>query len=178
MKGRKPDAAAAKRGTARQRKSVELAPPEHQSVVSAATSATLPPPRQIPRTKAVKALWTMLLREVAVHELREGDLPLLEALCVAKVRHSAAGMMIRRDGMMVDTPFGPVKHPMLKVEHDEAVLYDRLAQRLGLSPESRVRLNLMQVAGATLLGSLKKTIDDAVDADLADVVDAEATEVD
>ena len=178
MKGRKPEAAAAKRGTARQRKPAELVPVEHPSVISADRTTGIPLPRQLPRTKAVRALWAMLLRECAVHELREGDVPLVEALCIAKFRHDQAGMEVRHEGLMVDTPFGRIRNPALKEERDQAVLYDRLAQRLGLSPESRVRLNLMAVAGATLLGSLRKTIDDAVDADLADVVDAEATEVD
>jgi P27 family predicted phage terminase small subunit len=141
--------------------------------------AQIPPPTQLPKTQQVLALWRTILSEVARHELRAGDLPLIEALCVAKYRHHAAGNYIRKHGMVVQTPFGPAKNPMLKEERDQAALYDKIAQRLGLSPESRVRLDLMQVAGATLLSSLKKTMQELVDGtvgDDEDVVDGDAVE--
>ena len=166
MKGRKPSATAAELGTAHKRPMAEIAPVEHPSLVTVSRTTDIPLPRQLPRTKAVKALWAMLLREVAVHGMYEGDLPLLEALCVAKVRHSVAGMDVKKNGMIIDIVIGvdkagePIvmkaKNPMLKEERDQAVLYDRFAQRMGLSPEARVRLNLMKVAGAALLGGLAK----------------------
>jgi phage terminase small subunit len=79
--------------------------------------------------------------------------------------------------MMVTTTQGKIRNPMLQEEREQAVLYDRLSQRMGLSPEARVRLNLMAVAGATLLGSLQKAQKEALDEEMPDVVDGEWVEV-
>ena len=190
MKGRKPSAAAARRGTANERKPTAIAPLEYSGAIAAPHAALVPLPRQLPRTKAVKALWCTILQEVARHELRDGDLPLIEALCVAKVRHAQAGAYVKKFGLIIERPavfdedgnciqeaVGPVKNPLLKEERDQAMLYDRLAQRLGLSPESRIRLNLMQIAGATLLGSLRRSMNEAVDAELDGIIEAEAIDI-
>jgi P27 family predicted phage terminase small subunit len=178
VKGRKPSAAAAKRGTARKRNLPALTPPEHPSVISPDLVPQVPLPRQLPDTAVARELWRLFLREVSRTELREGDLPLVEAMCVAKYRHFRAGQIVKRRGMLMMTDWGPVKNPMLKEERDQAMLYDRLAQRLGLSPEARVHLNLMKIAGATLLGSLHEEMRRAVDREMDEVVEGEAEEVD
>lgn len=181
MKGRKPDPKAARRGTSHHGvvKRETPAPAPYSGAIVPQDALRIPPPRQLPRTKAVKELWAAILQEVARHELRVGDLPLIEALCVAKYRHAEAGAYIRKHGAVIfeevpakfdeygnlvtpATTIGPLKNPMLKEERDQAVLYDRLAQRLGLSPESRIRMDLMQVAGASLLVSLRKELDEVV----------------
>ena len=41
-------------------------------------------------------------------------------------------------------------------------LYLKLANALGLSPEARVRLDLMQIAGQSLLATLKAELDGVV----------------
>jgi P27 family predicted phage terminase small subunit len=173
MRGRKPDPGAARRGTARHRKTTEITPFEHSGAITPERASELRPPRSVPQTKAVKELWRMLLAEIARHELRAGDLPLVEAMFTAKVRHSQAGAHVKKYGLMAEqvlyvTEDGvpvvrQVVNPMLRVERDQAMLYDRLAQRLGLSPEARIRLDLMQIAGATLLGSLKKSLEEIAD---------------
>ena len=179
MKGRKPDPEAAAHGTSHHgAKTAVLAPVEYTGAVTVANAAEWPLPAAMPRSKVAKALWQGLVCEVARHELRTGDLPLAQACCVAAWRWREAGLFVKKWGPMVKDNFGGVKpNPMLGEERAQAILYDRLAQRLGLSPEARVRLNLMQIAGATLLGSLRKSIEDAVDEEIDDVVDAEAIEV-
>jgi len=160
---------------------------ELSGALTAQQACALPLPRQVPRTQAVKKLWQTILQEVARHELRVGDLPLIEAMFVAKVRHSQAGALVKRQGFYVEKCVGftkdgdpiylEVKNPALKEERDQAVLYDKLAQRLGLSPESRIRLDLMQIAGATLLGTLKKSLEELTDEDQGEeVIDAEVLE--
>ena len=197
MKGRT-DPRAAKRGTAAKREPTEIAPVEYSGAITVAQAALLPVPRNLPKTKAVRALFRTICCEVARFELREGDLPLVEALCTAKVRHSQAGAYVRKYGIMIEHPpiwdtetdgdgqehrvlifpgAAPTKNPMLKEEREQAVTFDRIAARLGLSPESRIRLNLMQVAGATMLGSLRKALDQALDDELGEIIDGEATEV-
>lgn len=191
MRGRKPDPKAADRGTARHRKSTEIAPVEYSGAITSQQAWQLRPPSAVPQTKAVKQLWHTILQEVARHELRAGDMPLIEAMFVAKVRHAQAGAYIKKHGAIIHEikpaefdecgnelqpclVIGPMKNPMLKEERDQAMLYDRLAQRLGLSPESRIRLDLMQIAGASLLGSLRKSLDELEDdEDEGDVIDAE-----
>ena len=177
VKGRKPSAAAKKRGTDRHKQVAKVAPPEHPSLITAQQADQVPLPAQLPDTGPVRELWRLLLRGVAQTELRESDLPLLEAMCVAKFRHFKAGLYVKRRGMMVTTTQGKIRNPMLQEEREQAVLYDRLSQRMGLSPEARVRLNLMAVAGATLLGSLQKAQKEALDEEMPDVVDGEWVEV-
>ena len=121
-------------------------------------------------------MWRNLCAEVARTDLRPGDVPLLEALVVAKVRHTSAGMLIKKHGFFVETPYGLQKNPALAEERQCAILYDRLAQRLGLSPESRVRLNLMAIAGVSMLGSLRTMLDESVEAEMGDVMAAEMAE--
>jgi P27 family predicted phage terminase small subunit len=197
VKGRKPDPGAARRGTARHRKSTDIVPVELSGAIAGEQTALIRPPRTVPQTKAVKELWQVLLGEVARHELRAGDLPLLEAMFVAKVRHAQAGAYVRKHGPIIHieeppeydetgqlvrpaVTIGPMKNPMLKEERDQAALYDRIAQRFGLSPEARIRLDLMQIAGASLLGSLRKSLDEVARTGTAapgdEVIDAEIVE--
>lgn len=184
MKGRKPDPGAGRRGTARHRKSTEIAPIGLSGAIGPKQALAVRPPTAVPQTKAVKHLWRLILAEVARHELRAADLPLIEAMFVAKVRHAQAGAYIKKHGVIIfevipaeldedgnvtktSVTIGPCRNPMLAEERQQAILYDRLAQRLGLSPEARIRLDLMQIAGATLLSSLKKGLDEVVDSELA-----------
>jgi len=179
MRGRKPDPKAAKRGTAHDRKKTDIAPAEVSGAVLPESAASIPLPPQIPGNhKRMKALWRILIGEVSRHELRQGDLMTLEQCIVAKYRAVRAGEIIKRDGMMVKDRFGePKPHPMLAEERQQAILCDRLSQRLGLSPEARVRLDLMQIAGANLGASFAKQLKELSQApapkDAGDVIDGE-----
>lgn len=73
MKGRKPSAAAKKRGTDRHKQLAKVAPPEHPSLISAAQVDQVPVPAQLPDTGPVRELWRLLLRGVAQTELRESE---------------------------------------------------------------------------------------------------------
>jgi len=178
MRGPTPDPRSARRGTSHYRQPTDIAPVEFSGAITPEQAAHVSLPAVLPKTKAVKALWRVILEEVARHELRAADLPAVEALVVAKVRHTEAGMYVKKHGLMIYEPpvfdedgnvvsegVGPTKNPMLKVEREQALVYDRLAQRLGLSPEARIRLDLLQVSGASLLRTLRKNLDEAAAAE-------------
>jgi len=168
MKGRKPDPAAARRGTSHHgTKTAELAPIEYSGAISARQALALRLPQALPHTKAVRELWQQIVLEVARHELRAGDLLTAESLAIAKYRQLQAGLFVKKYGIMIRGPHGPMKNPMLKEERDQALVADRLLQRLGLSPEARLRMNLIQVAGLSMLGVLRKELDASVEADMA-----------
>jgi P27 family predicted phage terminase small subunit len=182
-----PDRSATRRATGHHgRKAAELLPLELSGAYTAETVHRLRPPRSLPKTKAVRDLWHTILAEVARHELRAGDLPLVEALVTAICRHRQAGEHIKRHGIVVETEYGPQANPFLKQERDAAVLVDRLAAHFGLTPESRIRLSLEQVAGLSMLETIRRKVEEAVAADADDgdgsddpelVLDGEAEEV-
>ena len=178
MRGRKPDPAAVRRGTAHVRKSTQLLPAGYGGALTVGGCAEISLPREMPHTKAARILWQTMLAAVARSELRPEDLPLVEACAIAKYRHAEAGAFIKKWGLMVKGgPDGIKRNPMLEEERQQALLYDRLAQRLGLSPEARIRMHLMQIAGTSLLGSLQSKIAAAVEAELDDVIESEANDV-
>ncbi len=157
MRGRKPDPKAPARGTAKQRKKTEIVPAAYSHAFPMQAAANIPTPPSLP--KEAHELWRGMCVEIARHELRPGDLPLVEQLCVAALRHRQAAAYVKKHGLIVDTEFGPVRNPMLTLEQQSANLYLKLANSLGLSPEARVRLDLMQIAGQSLLASLKAELD-------------------
>jgi phage terminase small subunit len=170
MRGRKPDPAAARRGTSHHgAKTAALAPIQCSGAISAREALALQPPQVLPHTKAVRELWQQIIQEVARHELRCGDLLTAESLAIAKYRQLQAGLFVKKYGIMIRGPHGPLKNPMLKEERDQALVADRLLQRLGLSPEARLRRNLIQVAGLSMLGVLRSELEAAVEADMAAV---------
>jgi phage terminase small subunit len=195
MKGRKPDPKAPKRGTARHRKTTAIVPVEYSGAITPTQAAAIPLPTVLPRTQAVLRLWCDLLREVARTELRVGDLPGLESICVAAYRKGQAGRDIKRNGIWIDQVLfvdesgvaltKRIKNPMLKEERDQAMLLDRLSQRFGFSPESRVRLKLMELAGDAIGVSLSRELEGLVSDRMARVhkvdgeyvIDGEATEI-
>ena len=162
MKGPAPDPGAAARGTEHKHRPNQVVPAGHDGVLTPAETMSVPMPRQLPRTKPARMLWHDLLAEVARVELRPGDLPLVEACCVAKWRSIEAGLFVKKWGMMVrGGPDGMKLNPALAEERAQAMLYDRLAQRLSLSPEARVRLNIMKLGGMVMLSSMKSALQDS-----------------
>ena len=111
-----------------------------------------------------------MLGEIARTELRYADLPLIESLLIAAYRRTQATLLVGQLGMLVRGPNGPVLNPALKEERNQALLYDRLAQRVGLSLESRVRLRLMEIAGSSMLAALAREAEESTAAALEGVV--------
>lgn len=159
MRGRKADPKAKRDGTARHRKATDIAPPELSQAFTQQAAVNIPLPASLPDEAG--EVWQHFCAELARHELRPTDLPMLEMCVVAAVRHAQASAHIKEHGLFLDTPFGPMKNPHLTIEKDSAATYLKLSAALGLSPEARIRLDLMQVAGQSLLHTLAKELDDA-----------------
>jgi P27 family predicted phage terminase small subunit len=191
MKG-KMDPSSARRGTQRHRKKTVVVAPEWSGAITPHQATTVPLPKALPRRKAIKDLWQVLLQEIS-HQgmLRAADIPTIEALCVAIIRHREAGMHIRKYGMMIERPavfdesgnrlqreIAPTPNPFLRQERDAALLIDRLSQRFGLSPESRIRLDLLKLAGTSMLGALRRELDRTVADEMGEVVDGDVIDVD
>ena len=168
MKGPARKATLARLGTAHEAPKTQVAPALLTGALTLEQAAALPLPRWLPRTKMFKETWCIITTDCATRGLRDSDVPSLEMLLVAKARHYQAGSFIKKYGVMVRGAYGPTKNPMLREERDQALLADRLLQRLGLSPEARVRLNLIQVAGMSMLGTLRQKLDAAVERDMAE----------
>lgn len=190
-RGRKATVSAARDGTARHRKTTDLVPANHSGALPVEVAAEIPFPRSIRRTQANKAIWKTLLCEAARHELRLADIQTnLEPLFVAIVRRREASEYIRKQGLMIVTPAikDPysgdtlvaercTKNPMLKEERDQSVLIDRLAQRVGFSLESRIRLDLMKAATGSFVALLARELEKAVSGTGdAEVIDGEVIE--
>jgi len=154
-KGRPPDPGRAKRGTGHRpligpAKSVEVLPTR---------GLELAPPPTIP--EEAHELWDRAIVELAPRGLNAGDLPLVEMLVIAAHRNRQAREIVAQLNMFVEGDKGPVVNPMLKVEKETTATYLRLAETLGLSPASRVRLGLMQIAGESMLVNIAKQVADA-----------------
>ncbi len=172
MRGRKPDPAAAARGTSHHAsKPAHLAPLEYSGAVAPAQIIT-DPAAQGPATHqgAQDALATDPAGDRPHRAAGYADLPLIESLLIAAYRRTQATLLVAQLGMLVRGPNGPVLNPALKEERNQALLYDRLAQRVGLSLESRVRLRLMEIAGSSMLSALAREAKENTAAALEGVV--------
>ena len=156
-KGRPPDPGRAKRGTGHralvgQAKPVEVLP---------STLRDADPPASLPM--AAHDLWRIVREELAGRGLTASDLPLVEMLVVTAARNRDARAAVTKAGVLLkDAKTGRlVANPMLKVEKETAATYLRLAETLGLSPASRVRLGLMQIAGQSMLVTIAQAVRDA-----------------
>ena len=119
--------------------------------------ADVEPPPSLPM--AGHELWRVVCGELADRGLTASDLPLVEMLVVSAVRNREARAAVARTGVLLKNPDGRlVANPMLKVEKETAATYLRLAETLGLSPASRVRLGLMRIAGESMLMSIAKAV--------------------
>ena len=75
-------------------------------------------------------------------EVREADLPELEALCTAVARMRQARKALKKHGSLFTTGSTGqlVEHPALKVERDAMKEIARFGERFGLDPMARTRL--------------------------------------
>jgi P27 family predicted phage terminase small subunit len=159
-KGRPPDPKRERRGTGH-RPLVGQRPPVE---VAVSKGLDLTPPDGLP--EATHELWTTVCSELAPRGLTTAQLPLVEMLVKAMLRHRQAGKAVEKYGVMIPYRVGGsvrgMPNPMLRVEKDSAATYLRLAETLGLSPAAQVRLGLMQVAGQSMLLTIAERVARAV----------------
>ena len=68
------------------------------------------------------------------------DASTLEAFCEAYQDWKDAAAVIRKEGQIIDTPFGAKANPAVKIQNDARAQCMTYAQRFGLDPASRSRI--------------------------------------
>lgn len=89
-----------------------------------------------------RAEWERIVPHLAkLRILAEIDRGTLADYCTAHSLAVASTVEYQREGLMVDTPHGPRKHPLIKVAQEARAQARVLAQEFGLSPSSRTRIS-------------------------------------
>jgi len=163
-RGRKADPQRAKRGTGHSpqvgKKTTRVVPQVVDSRLSLEIAAELP--EGLPREMFLRAVGELAGR------LADTDFEALRMMAWSVYRHQQAQEYVERDGMVVDTPFGPRVNPMLKVARDEAQLYLKIADQYALTFVARLRAGLLQLAGQSLMKDLHSGIAEAIVARITD----------
>jgi len=124
----------------------------------------LPPPADLAPEQV--PLWEMIAAELDVRGSmpsagRPVDSLLVRVLLDAWHAHSLAAADVRAHGVLVEGRFGLTVNPALRVQRDAAATILRLSSELGLSPASRTRLGLMQIAGQSMLVTIAQRVREA-----------------
>lgn len=117
----------------------------------------LDPPIDLPA--AMHDLWRMAVSELEPRGLRAADLESLRQMCLMAYRARQAFELISQYGFLVKGARGPIVNPAVKAERDAVAAYQRIATEFSLTLASRVRLGLMQLAGASILRTLNDDLD-------------------
>lgn len=91
-------------------------------------------------SKEAQKLWPKKVKElmeIGVLSPVHGEL--LAMLCEAIVDEIAAKLQIRKEGAIIDTPFGQKAHPAVKLRRDAAHLIAKIAVEFGMTPSSATR---------------------------------------
>lgn len=138
--------------TAAKPKSQALAPVSNGLATTAA-------PADLP--DQAKDAWDIFLAEmVGNRHVREADLPLLKAYVMSVFEHEDASKSIIELGTMVKVtrytsagePYEAIiPNPALKIRHQAATQMRYYSDLLGLNPVARIRQNLAEVAGQSML---------------------------
>ena len=163
-RGRKPDPGRAKRGTGNRpqvgKATTRIVPQDATPAVATAIAAELP--EGLPREMFLRATAELAGR------LNDTDFEALRMMAWSVYRHQQAQEHVEREGMVVETPFGPKVNPMLKVARDEAQLYLKIADQYALTFVARLRAGLLQLAGQILMKDLHSGIAEAIVARITD----------
>ena len=162
-RGRKPDPGRAKRGTGNRpqvgKATTRIVPQDATPAVATAIAAELP--EGLPREMFLRATAELAGR------LNDTDFEALRMMAWSVYRHQQAQEHVEREGMVVDTPFGPKVNPMLKVARDEGTFYLRVADQYALTFVGRLRAGLLRLAGQSLMKDLHSGIAEAIVAQIA-----------
>jgi len=85
--------------------------------------------------------WTLLAGQLAeVGVLSRIDGAALECLCTLWARAREADELIETEGMIIQTPFGPKKHPALIISDKSWAQFRQYAIEFGITPVARMRM--------------------------------------
>ncbi len=92
-----------------------------------------------------KREWDRVVPQLAeLGVLADIDGSMLADYCAAHALAVKAAAQYQREGLMLRTPFGPQKHPMIKVAQEARGQARLLAGEFGLSPSARSRVKLKE----------------------------------
>lgn len=103
-----------------------------------------------------RKLWADVVASLPVGLLSRADETILERFAVAWARFREAGRLIAKSGLLVQSPQGPIRNPLLVVQNACAKELHAAGSDLGLSPVARARMSQIGSEGddpmALLLG--------------------------
>lgn len=121
----------------------------------------LNPPEDLP--EEAHEIWEQAIAELVSRQLKPADLESIRQMCVAAARARQAASDISRYGLVVEGERGPMTNPLLKVERDATLTYQKIAAEYGLTLASRMRLGVVQLTGQSMLQALQQDLDVAVE---------------
>jgi P27 family predicted phage terminase small subunit len=99
------------------------------------------PPKPPTRLKPdERRLWADVVRSLPVGLLGRADEGVIERYVVAWARFIDATAQIHRIGLMVQSPMGPIRNPLLVVQNVAAKEMHAAGSEIGLSPVARARM--------------------------------------
>jgi P27 family predicted phage terminase small subunit len=104
---------------------------------------TLEPPDHLTPTE--KALWRFVVASLPAGVLARADTSIMERYVVAWARWREADEAVKADGMLVKTPQGVIKHPLLSAMNGLQREMHACGAELGLSPVARQRIMATKV---------------------------------
>ena len=106
------------------------------------------PRKELP--KEVATIYKSITNELkAAKVLNNLDVDLLETTCYAIYRMRQARDIINRDGIVIESGNGVVKHPAINIERDYQAIFQNGCIQLGLSPSSRTKLAMIHLEANT-----------------------------
>jgi len=87
-----------------------------------------------------RRLWADVVQSLPDSLLTKADEAILERFAVYWSRFREAGRMIAKTGLMVQSPNGPIRNPLLVVQNACAKEMHAAGSEIGLSPVARARM--------------------------------------
>jgi P27 family predicted phage terminase small subunit len=95
-----------------------------------------------------REVWDYTIEELRVMRVMSpADRDALVAYCEAVATHRRASDLLASQDVLVDTPKGFVKNPLLQIQRDAATLMKQYAAEFGLTPRARSEIKMPKVGG-------------------------------
>lgn len=98
----------------------------------------------------VRAVWDYTVTQLArMRVLTMADRDALHTYCEQVVNYRAAAEMIHRDGVIINSHRGPIRHPAFAVLRDSGAMIKMMARDFGLTPSARTAIRVADQRPAT-----------------------------
>jgi P27 family predicted phage terminase small subunit len=99
-------------------------------------------------------LWSFVVRSLPDGLLCRADTAILERFVIAWSRYRECQKQIEDDGLMIKTPQGAIRHPLLPVVNNLSREMTSIGSELGLSPVAREKLSAARLDADDPMGWL------------------------